>query len=180
MLVFHIRGVIVLEIVKIKRRIKTKQANNIKIENKINNRQVTIIKEKCNEKRCPRKCHHKKIRVTKKKIIKIHRCVPIQSKCDNHCVVPIFVAATSRSFINHPSGTFTITNNSDSCTIKTIIKQRSNHQEVIKIDPKSSFTGVFSNLKRIEIVCSSPLSDTVCVGTFEIDLLFIAKLNSRS
>ncbi|MCR8660121.1 S-Ena type endospore appendage [Paenibacillus endoradicis] len=166
-----------MEIVKIKRRIKTKNANNIKIDNKINNHQVTIIKEKCNEKGCQRKCNCKKRPLIRKRLIKIHRCVPIQSQCDHHCVVPIFAANTSQSFISHPSGTFTITNNSDSCTIKIIIKQKSHHKHFINVEPKSSFTGVFSNLKRIDVVCSSHLPHAVCVGTFELDLLFIAKIN---
>ena len=165
-----------MDISQVKRKTKVKNTTNIKIDTKINNRQVTIIKDKCNKKKGEKKCHHKRRKLIRKRLIKIHRCVPIQFKCDHHCVVPIFVADTSYSFIKHPSGTFTITNDSDSCTMKIIIKRMLHHKLSIKVDPKSSFTTAVSNLKSIEVVCKSHLPHAVCIGTFEIDLLFIAKI----
>lgn len=165
-----------MNIGQVKRKTKVKSTTNIKIDTKINNRQVTIVKDKCNKKNCEKRCHHKRRKIIRKRLIEVHRCVPIQIKCDHHCIVPIFVADTSYSFIQHPSGTFTIRNDSDSCTMKVIIKRVSHHKHCINVDPKSSFTTAVSNLKSIEIECKSHLPHAVCIGTFELDLLFIAKI----
>lgn len=163
-----------------KREVKTKskQKTNIRIDNKINNRQVTIIKDKCNDKggtrkKCP------KVREPKEKIrkrfIEIHRCVPIQLTCDETSppsYIPVFVSATSGSIIKHPSGTITIANTGGEGTMEVAINRITGDHGTVEVGPSSSFTATVSDLKSVEILCMDP-SKKSCTGTLELDLFFV-------
>lgn len=161
---------------KLAEKAKLKNKTNIRIDNKINNRQVTIIKEKCNDgKKCPEVKKRKgKIR---KRLIEIHRCVPIQLKCDGtspSSFKPVFISATSSSIIKHPSGTITITNTSDTCTMEVSINRINGDHGTVQVGPSSSFTSTVSNLKSVEIRCKGS-SDSKCTGTLDLDLFFIVE-----
>jgi hypothetical protein len=147
---------------------------NIQIDNKIKNRQSTIVKVKCPSCKKERKtCPVRKKRKVRKRLIQIHRCVPIQQKCDA-IQRPVFVSATSQSIIKFPSGTITILNTSDACTMKIKINRKTGDHGSVSVGPNSSFTATVANLKSVEILCTGN-SKEECTGTINLDLFFIVE-----
>ncbi|MBP1967762.1 S-Ena type endospore appendage [Paenibacillus aceris] len=104
-----------------------------------------------------------------KKLIFIHRCVPINQKCDS--AIQTYFCVSSDSCVKNPTGTITIINTSKSCTMQiTITKSSSDHEEV-EVGPNSSFTAIFNDLKSVKILCKGQSNkDIDCTGTMELDL----------
>lgn len=119
----------------------------------------------------PRHLRTKKTQI--KKLIFIHRCVPINQKCDDTTTQTYF-CVSSDSNIKKPSGTISIINTSKSCTMQVTISKSSCDHEVIDIAPNSSFTAIVTNLKFIKILCKSQSNnDLYCTGSMELDIHYI-------
>jgi hypothetical protein len=119
-----------------------------------------------------RKCHrHSRKRRLIKQLICIHRCVPINQKCDDATTQTYFCVSLD-SNIKNPSGTITIINTSKSCTMQITITNSSNEYDVVDVGPNSSFTTLVSNLKSVKILCKG-LSNIDSTGSMELDLHYI-------
>ncbi|WP_445322332.1 S-Ena type endospore appendage [Paenibacillus sp. IHBB 10380] len=130
---------------------------------------------------CPRRSSSRKRRCRKKenrlikKLICIHKCVPIKQACDNSTTQTYF-CVSSNSFIKSPSGTITILNTSKSCTMQIMIQRSSkssNDHDVADVGPNSSFTTIVSNAKSVKILCKGQ-SNHECTGSLELDIHYIA------
>ncbi|SNT42306.1 hypothetical protein SAMN05444672_12232 [Bacillus sp. OK838] len=121
-------------------------------------------KKKKRSRKCPRK-----------KLICIHRCVPINQKCDDGTTHTYF-CVSSDSNIKNPSGTITIINTSNSCTMQVTITKLSNDHEDIDVAPNSSFTAIVANLKSVKILCKGQSNnDIYCTGSMELDIHYTLK-----
>ncbi|WP_446728154.1 S-Ena type endospore appendage [Peribacillus sp. TH14] len=133
--------------------------------------------KKCKRKKnkdCECICHSKKKKRSRKcprkKLICIHRCVPINQKCDD-VTTQTYFCASSDSNIKNPSGTITIINTSNSCAMQVTITKLSNDHEDIDVAPNSSFTAIVANLKSVKILCKSQSNnDIYCTGSMELDI----------
>ncbi|MBB3072814.1 hypothetical protein FHS14_005850 [Paenibacillus baekrokdamisoli] len=147
------------------------------------------MKKKCKRKKnieCNRICHSKKRKRIKKcprdsrtrktlikKLICIHRCVPINQKCDAATTQTYFYVASDSSEKN-PSGTVTIINTSKSCTMQITITKSSSDHESVDVGPNSSFTAIVANLQSVKILCKGQSNnDFDCTGSMELDLHYI-------
>ncbi|WP_407938592.1 S-Ena type endospore appendage [Niallia nealsonii] len=100
----------------------------------------------------------------------IHRCVPINQKC-NDATTQTYFCVSVDSNIKNPSGTITIINTSKSCTMQVTITKSSIDHEDIDVAPNSSFTAIVANLKSVKILCKSQSNtDIYCTGSMELNI----------
>ncbi|WP_442604299.1 S-Ena type endospore appendage [Paenibacillus sp. KN14-4R] len=130
------------------------------------------------EKNCKRKKNigcRKRIRKCSQKLICIHRCVPINQKCDDLTNQTYFYVSIN-SNIKNPSGTITIINNSKSCTMQITVTNSINNHEVIEVAPSSSITAIVANIESVKILCKGPSNDLYCTGSLELDIHYTLML----
>ncbi|WP_367869686.1 S-Ena type endospore appendage [Paenibacillus larvae] len=129
---------------------------------------ICHFKKRKQIKKCPRHSRTRKTLI--KKLICIHRCVPINQKCDDTTTQTYFYVA-SNSNIKNPSGTITIINNSKSCTMHITVSNSVNGHEEIDVAPNSSFTAIVANIESVKILCKGQSNnDLYCTGSMQLDI----------